>query len=122
MPGLTVLEKDEAWATWPAVSIESIASSGSAPEGELPVRVVLEDPEVVFVGELDQAPTLLQRERATGRVVGVGDDVDELDRPVGERRLERRDVDPVVLQADRHQLGAELLEQQQGAVVGRLLD
>ena len=91
-------------------------------EGQLAVGVVLEDPEVVLGGELDQAPALLGRERAAGRVVGVGDDVGELDRPLGERRFQRADVEPVGLQRDRHQLDPELLQQQQGAVVGRLLD
>ena len=91
-------------------------------EGQLAVGVVLEDPEVVLGGELDQAPPLLGRERAAGRVVGVGDDVGELDRPLGERRLQRADVEPVGLERHRHQLDAELLQQQQGAVIGRLLD
>ena len=50
-------------------------------EGQLAVGVVLEDPEVVLGGELDQPPPLLDRERAAGGVVGVGDDVGELDRP-----------------------------------------
>ena len=91
-------------------------------EGQLAVGVVLEDPEVVLGGELDQALPLLGRERAAGRVVGVGDDVGELDRALGQRRLERADVEPVGLQRDRHQLDAELLQEQQRAVVGRLLD
>ena len=91
-------------------------------EGQLAVGVVLEDPEAVLGGELDQAPALLGRERAAGRVVGVGDDVGELDRPLGERRFERAEVEPVGLQRHRHQLDPELLQEQQRAVVGRLLD
>ena len=70
-------------------------------EGQLAVGVVLEDPEAVLGGELDQAHALLGRERAAGRVVEVGDDVGELDRPLGQRRLERSDVEPVVLERDR---------------------
>ena len=49
-------------------------------EGQLAVGVVLEDPEAVLGGELDQPHPLLGRERAAGRVVEVGDDVGELDR------------------------------------------
>ena len=91
-------------------------------EGELAVGVVLEDPEVVLGGELDQPPALLHRERATGRVVGIGDDVDELDRPVGERRLQRPHVKTIGLERDRNQLGAQLLQQEQRPVISRLLD
>ena len=122
MPGLTVFEKEEAWTTWPAVVHREHRLQRLALEGELAVGVVLEDPEVVLGGELDQAPPLLHRERAAGRVVGVGDDVDELDRPVGQRRLQRPDVEPVGLERDRHQLGAQLLQQEQRPVVRRLLD
>ena len=91
-------------------------------EGQLAVGVVLEDPEVVLGGELDQPHPLLGRERAAGGVVEVGDDVGELDRPLGERRLEGAEVEPVGLQRHRHQLDPEPLQQQQRAVVGRLLD
>ena len=101
------------------MSIESIVSQRLALEGKLAVGVVLEDPEVVLGRQLDQPPPLLHRERAAGRVVGVGDHVDELDRPLGERRFQGADVEAVGLERDRHQLGAQLLEQQQGAVVGR---
>ena len=78
-------------------------------EGELAVGVVLEEPEAVLGGELDQAHALLGREGAAGRVVEVGDDVGELDRPLRESRFEGRDVDPVGLQRHRHQLDAEPL-------------
>ncbi len=57
-------------------------------EGQLAVGVVLEDPEAVLGGQLDQPHPLLGRERAAGRVVEVGDDVGELDRPLGERGFE----------------------------------
>ena len=46
----------------------------------------------------------------------------ELDRALGKRPLDRVDVDAVGLERHRHELDPELLEQQQGAVVGRLLD
>ena len=105
-----------------AASISSIVCQRLALEGQLAVGVVLEDPEPVLGGELDQPRPLLGRERAAGRVVGVGDDVDELDRPLGERRLQCPEVEPVGLQRHRHQLGPELAQEQQGAVVGRLLD
>ena len=73
-------------------------------------------------GELDQPHPLLGGERAAGRVVEVGDHVGELDRALRERRLQRGDVEAVVLERDRDQLDAEALEHQQRAVVGRLLD
>ena len=91
-------------------------------EGQLAVGVVLEDPEVVLGGELDQPHPLLGRERAAGRVVEVGNDVGELDRPLCQRGFEGGDVEPVVLERDRHQLDPEPLQHQQRAVVGRLLD
>ena len=68
-------------------------------EGQLAVGVVLEDPEAVLGGQLDDPHPLLGRERAAGRVVEVGDDVGHLQRPVGEGRLERVDVDAVGLAA-----------------------
>ena len=52
-------------------------------EGQLPVGIVLEDPEAMLGCQLDQAHPLLGRERAAGRIVEVGDDVGELDRPRG---------------------------------------
>jgi len=91
-------------------------------EGQLAVGVVLEDPEAVLGGQLDQPHPLRGRERATGGVVEVGDDVGELDRSLGKRRLQRRDIQPVGLERDRHQLDPEPLQHQQRAVVGRLLD
>ena len=91
-------------------------------EGKLAVGIVLEDPEAVLGGELDQSRALRRRERAAGGVVEVGDDVGELDRTVVQRRLEGADVEPVGLQRHRHQLDSEPLQHQQRAVVGRLLD
>ena len=72
--------------------------------------------------QLHQALALRGREGAAGRVVEVGDDVGERDRALLERRLERADVDAVGLQGHRDELDPELAEQQQGAVVGGLLD
>ena len=72
--------------------------------------------------ELDQAPPLGLRERAPGRVVEVGDHVHEPHRAPLELALQRLDVDPVRLQRDADDLGARAPEQQQGAVVGGLLD
>ncbi len=91
-------------------------------EPDQPVGIVLEDPEAVLVRELDQPLALGGRERASGGVVEVGDHVGELHRAAGERRLEGVQVEPVRLQRHRHQLRARTAEQQQGAVVGGLLD
>ncbi len=46
----------------------------------------------------------------------------ELDRPFGERSLEGADVEAVVLERHGDELDAGALEQQQRAVIGRLLD
>ena len=54
--------------------------------------------------------------------MGVGDDVGELDRALRQRRFQLAEVEPVGLQGDRNQLDPNLLQEQQGAVVGRLLD
>ena len=59
-------------------------------EGQLAVGIVLEDPEAVLGGQLDQPRPLRGRERAAGGVVEVGDDVGELDRPVLQRGFELR--------------------------------
>ena len=91
-------------------------------EGQLTVGVVLEDPETMLGGELDQSHPLLGRERAAGGIVEVGDYVGELDRAGGERRLELADVEPVVLERHRHQLDPQPLQHQQRAVIRRLLD
>ena len=42
--------------------------------------------------------------------------------PSASAALQRPDVEPVGLERDRHQLGAQLLQQEQRPVVGRLLD
>lgn len=73
-------------------------------------------------GKGDQPAALLFGEGAAGRVVEVGDDVGELDRAQFEGLLERIDVDSVFLECDRHEDDPDLLEQEQGAVVTRLLD
>ena len=92
-------------------------------EAQLHVRVVLEDGEAVLAGQLEQPLALLERERAAGRVLEVGDDVRELRAgALAERHLERGHVDAVRLQWDRQDLGAELAERKQRAVVGRRLD
>jgi hypothetical protein len=91
-------------------------------EGQLPVGVVLEDPETVLGSQPEQTLALGIGEGASGRVVEVGDHVQELQRAGGERRLERLDVEAVLLQRDRDEIDAEPAEQQQRAVVGGLLD
>ncbi len=92
-------------------------------ERQLPVGVVLEDPEAVLGGELDQALALGRRERAAGGVVEVRDQVDQLRRGAfPQEALQRLHVDAVLLQRHADALGAEPLQEEQRAVVGRLLD
>ena len=42
--------------------------------------------------------------------------------PAAERRLDRRDVEPICLEPNRHQLDSQALQEEQGPVVGGLLD
>ena len=92
-------------------------------EAQLHVGVVLEDGEAVLGRQLEQPAALLERERAAGRVLEVGDDVRERRvRAPLQRQLERLDVDAVRLERDGEQLRAELPQRQQRAVVGGRLD
>jgi hypothetical protein len=52
----------------------------------------------------------------------VGNDVSELHGPAGQRGLKRAEVHSVLLERHGRELHACLVEQQQGAVVARLLD
>ena len=58
-------------------SSESIVGMRLALEAQLHVGVVLEDREAVLGRQLEQASPLLERQRAAGRVLEVGDDVGE---------------------------------------------
>ncbi len=78
-------------------------------EGQLPVGVILENGEVMFRRERNQTPALFPGECASGRVVEVGDDVCEFDRPGFECLLDRVDIDPVLFKRDRHEFHTELL-------------
>ena len=89
---------------------------------QLTVRIVLEDHEVVGGGQLNQPDPLFVGECAARRIVEVGDYVSELDRTLGQGPFYRFDIDTVRLQRYRHELDSALLEQQQGAIVGRLFD
>ena len=91
-------------------------------ERELPVGIVLEDPEAVLGRQLQHALALGGGQGATGWVMEVRDQVHELHGWTLERPLEGLDVDAVGLQRDADPLGAESLQEQQRAVVGRLLD
>ena len=95
---------------------------GLAAERDEAVGVVLEDPEAVLSRELDQPLPLGLGEGAAGRVVVVRDHVGELQGTGGERLLERNHVDAVLLERHRDQLDARPPEQEERAVVGRLLD
>ena len=77
-------------------------------EAEVAVRVVLEDPEAVLGGEVDEALAHRERRDVAGRVLEVRDDVDEAgDLALRDPRLELLDVDAVLGEGDRVDRGAE---------------
>jgi hypothetical protein len=88
-----------------------------------PVRVVLDDLEVVEAGELDDPLAPLGRHRATTRVLERRDRVQPA-RVLGDahRVLERLRRDPLVVERDRSERRAALPEDLDRAVVGGLLD
>jgi hypothetical protein len=93
-------------------------------EADPDVRIVLEEREVVGLGEPQQARALLGAQRVARGVLEVGDDVGELrvKRAALQQRLDGVDVDPVGLELDHPHVGLALAKVQQRAVVGRRLD
>ena len=88
-------------------------------EAELAVRDVLDDQEPVAVRQLDQQRPPLGREADTGRVLVVGDAVDELRaEPTCEPPLQLLDVEPVLVHADGDQRRLEAPERLDRAEVG----
>ena len=88
-----------------------------------PVRVVLEDEQVVLAGQLDDAPAALLAQRAAARVLEGRDQVEERGLlAVAQRRLERVGIEAVVVAVEPDDVGAELAQDLQRPVVGRPLD
>ena len=94
-----------------------------AAEAEEPVRIVLQDGGSVRPGHLDEPVAVRLGERATARVLERGDRVDEA-RPGrrGKRTFERVDVEPVIRERDRLDVGAQAPQDLQRAVVAGRLD
>ena len=92
-------------------------------EAKPAVRVVLQHEHVVLVADLQQGPPLLGRQRGAGRVLEVGDRVEQPRHPAGRaRRAQRLHVHAVVLHRQRQDVHAVQAQLQQRAVVGGRLD
>ena len=85
------------------------------------VGVVLEHQDIVAASRLEDRLAALLGERGASRVLVRRDQVGEV-RALCELGIERLRVDAVGVERDGHDLDAEPLEQQQRAVVGRVLD
>ena len=73
--------------------------------------------------ELDDPAATLRRERAAARILEGRDRVEKGRRvAVAQGGLERVGVEPLVVHRDEHDLGAELPQDLERTVVGRLLD
>ena len=87
-----------------------------------PVGVVLDDDDLVLLGQLEHAPAPLERHRRAARVLEVRDHVEEGDRLALELGRERVGVDAVAVDRHADHLGARPLQDQDAAIVGRRLD
>ena len=86
------------------------------------VRIVLDDHEVVLLGELEDALAPLERHRGAARVLEVRDHVEEGRGRALELGGQRVGVDAVAVDRDADDVGARAPEDQDAAVVGRRLD
>ena len=92
-------------------------------EAELPVGDVLHDQEPVPAGELDELLAPAAGETDPGRVLVVGDRVDELGpQPIRETPFQVVHVEPVVVQRNGDERRLEAPERLDRAQVGRTLD
>ena len=88
---------------------------------QLAVWDVLDDPEPVLAGELDDPPALLQGERRPRRVLEVGHEVQERRDLALQRRLQTLDADAVLFERDADGVRPATPERLDGPVVTRLL-
>ncbi len=94
-----------------------------AVEAELAVGDVLDDQEAVPPRELDEERAPLGREADAGRVLVVGDRVEELRaQPAGETPLELVDLQPVLVHRHGDDLGLEAAERHDRAEIRRAFD
>ncbi len=93
-----------------------------AAEPQFAVGVVLDDPQAVPAGGLGDGPAACGRERAAGRVLEGGNQVEQLGALAGDEAGQRGGVDAVVVGGDRDDPGAGEAEALQGRQVGGVLD
>ena len=118
-PGKNVFEVVPACTTTSGARLQRLGSV-SLGEAQLAVRDVLDDQEAVVARELDQRRAPLRREADAGRVLVVGDRVDELRaQPVREAALELVDLEPVLVDRDGDERRLEAPERLDRAEVGR---
>ena len=119
IPGATVFENDERKMVEP---FESSKRRGDrvALEAQHPVRVVLEHDGAGLGGEVEEAPAIRERERPPARVLEGRDRVDDV--ALAERAGERVDVEAVVRELHLLDLGAQLAQDRERAVVAGRLD
>ena len=89
-------------------------------EAQHPVRVVLEHHGAGLGGEVQEAPPIRERERPPARVLEGRDRVDDV--ALAERAGERVDVEAVVRELHLLDLGAQLAQDRERAVVAGRLD
>ena len=99
-----------------------VGDLGGGPSGvhELGQREVLDDGGVVLVEDRGQRPQPGRRRDEPGRVLRAALQVDDLDRGVGERGDQRLGHDPGGVGAQRHDGGAEAVDDVEHARVARL--
>ena len=88
--------------------------------GQRAIGVVFEDQEVEFARFLRQTVTAVLGEQAAGRILEVGQAVEELG--AAHRRVERLGDQTILVRSHRDELRPEQRERLQGAEVGRRLD
>ena len=94
-----------------------------AVEAELAVGDVLDDEEAEATRDLDEHASPLERQRDTGRVLVLGDHVQELrTQAATQLRLERVRHEAVAVERDRHRAGVEPIDDHQRTEIGRRLD
>ena len=104
-----------------AVELVQRRRRGARPAQET-VGIVLDDHDVVLLGELEDALAALERHRGAARVLEVRDHVEEGGRLALELGRQRIGVDAVAVDRNADDVRARALEDQDAAIVGGRLD